>query len=162
MAGQPRVTIADDLRGVVRLAQLWCEGLSIDSGAGLWTVFEPFCTEIADKYRGQTISAVAGIQAARELYRAIGVDPTRNRPSSEALIRRLIKGKALYRINSLVDTINYVSLSYMLPLGLYDLERIGGEVVRLRRGAPGEGYEGIGKDWVNLEGRYSMFDSAGP
>jgi DNA/RNA-binding domain of Phe-tRNA-synthetase-like protein len=105
---------------------------------------------------------VEGIQKARELYRAIGVDPTRNRPSSEALIRRLIKSKELYRINSLVDVINYVSLCYLLPLGLYDMERIEGDTVTLRRGAPGDGYEGIRKDWVNLDGCYSMYDSAGP
>jgi DNA/RNA-binding domain of Phe-tRNA-synthetase-like protein len=156
------VTIDESLSGAVRLAPLYCAGVEIDGGTGLWAVFEPFCAGIAEKYRGQTISAVDGIQVARELYRSIGVDPTRNRPSSEALIRRLIKGKDLYRINSLVDTINYVSLCFMLPLGLYDLSRIEGDAVTLRQGVEGDGYKGIGKDWVNLEGRYAMFDSAGP
>ncbi len=162
MAGQPLVAIDPELNGVVRLAVLYCDNIEIDNGEKLWTVFDLFCSGIAERYMGQTVSAVENIQTARELYRSIGVDPTRNRPSSEALTRRLIKGKKLYRINSLVDTINYCSLFCMLPLGLYDLDNVQGDSVVLRKGAPGEGYEGIGKDWVNLSGRYSMFDSAGP
>jgi DNA/RNA-binding domain of Phe-tRNA-synthetase-like protein len=162
MAGQPSVAIDPELGGVVRLAVLYCDNLKIDNGEKLWAVFCPFCAEVARRYEGRTISAVENIQTARELYRSIGVDPTRNRPSSEALTRRLIKGKELYRINSLVDTINYCSLSYMLPLGLYDLDNVRGDSVVLRKGVAGEGYAGIGKDWVNLEGRYSMFDSTGP
>ncbi len=162
MADRPSVAIDPGLRGIVRLAVLYCEKIEIDSGEALWAEFCPFCAEVARRYRGKTIGAVENIQTARELYRSIGVDPTRNRPSSEALIRRLIKSKELYRVNSLVDTINYCSLSYMLPLGLYDLDRIRGEAVTLRKGAPGDGYEGIGKAWVNLEDRYSMCDAAGP
>ncbi len=162
MADRPSVAIDPQLRAVVRLAVLYCEKVEIDSGEVLWAEFDVFCREVAMRYQGQTIGAVENIQTARELYRSIGVDPTRNRPSSEALTRRLIKGKKLYRVNSLVDTINYCSLNYMLPLGLYDLDRIRGESVTLRKGAPGDGYKGIGKDWVNLEGRYAMFDAAGP
>lgn len=158
----PLIEIDSGLQGVVRLAPLFCEGIEIDDGAALWAVFEPFCAEIARRYEGCTVSGVEGIQKARELYRSIGVDPTRNRPSSEALIRRLIKGKKLYRINSLVDTINFCSLNCMLPLGLYDLDNVQGESVVLRRGEAGDFYEGIGKDRVNLEGRYAMYDSAGP
>ena len=162
MAGQPSVAIDPELGGVVRLAVLYCDNIEIDNGAKLWEVFCPFCSEISSRYQGKTISAVENIQTARELYRSIGVDPTRNRPSSEALTRRLIKGKDLYRINSLVDTINYCSLNYMLPLGLYALDNVQGSSVVLRKGVADEGYAGIGKDWVNLEGRYSMFDSCGP
>ncbi len=162
MAGQPSVAIDPELGGVVRLAVLYCDNLEIDNGEKLWAVFYPFCAEISSRYQGKTISAVENIQTARELYRSIGVDPTRNRPSSEALTRRLIKGKQLYRINSLVDTINFCSLSYMLPLGLYDLDNVEGGSVVLRKGVAGDGYKGIGKVWVNIEGRYSMYDSTGP
>lgn len=162
MAEQPSVAIDPALRGVVHLAVLYCENIEIGSGKELWAEFEIFCRGIAECYEGQTVSAVENIQSARELYRSIGVDPTRNRPSSEALIRRLIKGKKLYRVNSLVDAINYCSLNYLLPLGLYDLDRIQGKSIALRKGVAGEGYEGIGKDWVNLENRYSMFDNTGP
>jgi len=138
------------------------EGLEIDEGAGPWAVFEPFCRELAARYWDKTAGDVPGVQAARRLYRSIGVDPTKIRPSSEALLRRVLKGKPLYRINSLVDTINYCSLSYLLPIGLYDLDRLEGESIILRRGLPGECFEGIRKDTVNLEGRYAMFDTLGP
>lgn len=98
---------------------------------------------------------------ARRLYRAIGVDPTRTRPSSEALQRRLSKGKPFPRINALVDGINYCSLALMLPFGGYDADAIDGDV-SLRLGREGEGYEGIGKPWVNVAGRYTLADARGP
>jgi len=158
----PTVSLDNGLQGTVRLAVIGCAGIEVDDGAALWEMFEPFCRKIAQEYAGRTIGAVEGIQAARSLYRAIGVDPTSHRPSSEALVRRLLKGKSLYRINSLVDTVNYCSLACLLPLGLYDLDKITGDRVNLRRGEAGEGYEGIRKDRVNLEGRYALFDRTGP
>jgi len=98
---------------------------------------------------------------ARRLYRAIGVDPTRTRPSSEALQRRVQKGKPFPRINALVDGINFCSLSLMLPFGGYDTGGIEGDVT-LRLGREGEGYEGIGKPWVNVAGRFTLADAHGP
>ncbi|HFE53959.1 MAG TPA: hypothetical protein ENK07_10970, partial [Bacteroidetes bacterium] len=92
---------------------------------------------------------------ARRLYRAFGVEPTRRRPSSEALIRRVLKNKGLYRINTVVDVCNWCSMEFALPIGLYDTARIQGDVV-CRVGKPGEGYEGIGKDWVNVGGRVTL------
>ncbi len=61
-----------------------------------------------------------------------------------------------------MDTVNYCSLSFLLPVGLYDRERIVGDVIQLRRGREGESYPGIRKGPVNLEGRYALFDAAGP
>ena len=103
-----------------------------------------------------------GTAAARELYRTIGVDPTRTRPSSEALLRRVSRGNAFPRINSLVDVANVMSLLSQTPIGLYDLAATVGEGVAVRRGQPGEGYEGIGKGWVNVAGRLCVSDSVGP
>ena len=162
MAQEPRIEIDEELAGAVRLAPVVAEGLEIDNAEGLWAVFQPFCTELAARYRGVSIGEVPGIQAARQLYRAIGIDPTKLRPSSEALLRRVLKGEELYRINSLVDTINYCSISYLLPVGLYDLDYVEGEAIALRKGTPGESFEGIRKDTVNLEGRYALFDRTGP
>ena len=89
------------------------------------------------------------------------MEPTRHRPSSEALLRRLLQGKGLYRLGSLVDTCNLASLTFLLPIGMYDLARIRGDVV-LRTGAPGEEYAGIRKGPVHLEGRLGLFDDEGP
>ena len=102
------------------------------------------------------------IAAVRAMYRRLGLDPTKTRPSSEALLRRLRKGDGLPRINSLVDICNWCSVETQLPFGLYDRGRIGGEVVALRRGREGEGYDGIRKDRVNVAGRMTLADSRGP
>jgi len=162
LARNPQIEIDPELSKKIRLASIVAKGLEIDNAEGLWAVFQPFCTELAARYRDVSIGEVPGIQAARQLYRSIGLDPTKLRPSSEALLRRVLQGKELYRINSLVDTINYCSISYLLPVGLYDLDYVEGEAINLRKGGPGESFEGIRKESVHLEGRYGLFDSTGP
>jgi DNA/RNA-binding domain of Phe-tRNA-synthetase-like protein len=99
---------------------------------------------------------------ARELYRRFGIDPTRVRPSSEALLRRLKKGEPLPRINSLVDVANAMSVQLQVPVGLYDLGKINGEELVIRLGAEGETYTGIGKEKVNVAGRICVADADGP
>jgi DNA/RNA-binding domain of Phe-tRNA-synthetase-like protein len=110
----------------------------------------------------RTAAEPAAITAAvRAMYRRTGVDPTKTRPSSEALWRRVRKGGELPRINTLVDIINWCSLETQLPFGLYDEHRIETPVI-LRLGGPGEEYAGIRKDAVHLEGRLALTDAAGP
>jgi DNA/RNA-binding domain of Phe-tRNA-synthetase-like protein len=99
--------------------------------------------------------------AVRTMYKRVGIDPTKTRPSSEALLRRIRKGDELPRVNSLVDVINWCSLESQLPFGLYDLDRIEGGVV-LRLGHSGEEYAGIRKDTVHLAGRLTLSDDRGP
>ena len=86
----------------------------------------------------------------RAMYRRVGLDPTKTRPSSEALLRRVSRGDSLPRINSLVDVCNWCSLEFQLPYGLYDADQISGDV-ELRLGREGEEYPGIRKDVVHLE-----------
>jgi DNA/RNA-binding domain of Phe-tRNA-synthetase-like protein len=112
--------------------------------------------------RGRRIAEAPEITAAvRAMYRRVGLDPTKTRPSSEALLRRVRRGDPLPRINSLVDVINWCSLESQLPFGLYDRARISGGVT-LRLGAPGEEYAGIRKDVVHLAGRLTLADAEGP
>jgi DNA/RNA-binding domain of Phe-tRNA-synthetase-like protein len=99
--------------------------------------------------------------AVRTMYKRVGLDPTKTRPSSEALLRRVRKGDPLPRINNLVDVINWCSLESRLPFGLYDAGRIQGPVV-LRLGQPGEAYAGIRKDEVHVAGRLVVCDDLGP
>ena len=99
--------------------------------------------------------------AVRAMYRRVGLDPTKTRPSSEALLRRVTRGEPLPRINSLVDVSNWCSLAFQLPYGLYDLDHISGDI-ELRLGHVGEAYAGIRKDVVHLEGRLTLADSVGP
>ena len=99
--------------------------------------------------------------AVRTMYRRIGIDPTRTRPSSESLRRRVRKGDELPRINNAVDVINWCSLESGLPFGLYDADRISGDVA-LRLGREREEYAGIRKDVVHVAGRLTLADDLGP
>ena len=101
------------------------------------------------------------IEIVRAMYRRFGVDPTKTRPSSEALLRRVRRALPWPVINTLVDTCNECSLATQLPFGLYDVDRIVGNVI-LRRGRSGEEYEGIRKAHVHLAGRPALFDEQGP
>jgi len=101
------------------------------------------------------------ILATRAGYKALGKDPARYRGSAEALIRRVIAGKGLPRINNVVDVINVVSVECRLPIGLYDLAHVRGGIV-FRAGRAGETYKGIGKYDLNLEGLPVFCDELGP
>lgn len=101
------------------------------------------------------------IKATRAGYKALGKDPSRYRGSAEALLRRLIAGKSFPQINAVVDVINLVSVESRLPIGLYDLANVKGNIV-FRAGRRGETYKGIGKYDLNLEGLPVLADDAGP
>ncbi len=101
------------------------------------------------------------VEAARKAYKALGKDPARYRGSAEALLRRVVAGKGLPQINAVVDVINLVSVESRLPIGLYDLGHIVGEIV-FRAGRTGETYKGIGKYDLNLEGLPLFADTVGP
>ena len=103
----------------------------------------------------------AEIAAVRTMYKRVGLDPTKTRPSSEALLRRVRKGDSLPRINSMVDVCNWCSLEFQLPYGLYDASCIVGDV-ELRIGCRGESYPGIRKDDVHVGGRITLADARGP
>ena len=101
------------------------------------------------------------ILATRAAYKALGKDPARYRGSAEALVRRVIAGKGLPQINAVVDIINLVSVESRLPIGLYDLAHVSGDIV-FRAGRAGETYKGIGKYDLNLEGLPVFCDALGP
>jgi len=101
------------------------------------------------------------ILATRSAYKALGKDPARYRGSAEALLRRVIAGKGLPRVNNVVDIINVVSVETRLPIGLYDLQQVQGDIL-FRAGQAGETYKGIGKYDLNLEGLPVFCDALGP
>jgi DNA/RNA-binding domain of Phe-tRNA-synthetase-like protein len=123
---------------------------------------EDFELEVKRATQAVRTGEVAGLDRARELYRRFGTDPTRMRPSSEALMRRIKKGEQLPRINSLVDVANAMSVQLQVPVGLYDLGKVKGDELVIRLGHDGESYEGIGKEKVNVAGRICVADAAGP
>lgn len=123
---------------------------------------EDFELEVKRAEQAARSGEVGAVARARDLYKRFGVDPTRVRPSSEALLRRLTKGEAFPRVNSLVDVANAMSVQLQVPVGLYDLEKVKGEDLVLRLGKEGEAYEGIRKERVNVAGRICVADQDGP
>ena len=123
---------------------------------------DDFELEVARATQAARTGEVGTIAPARELYRRFGIDPTRVRPSSEALLRRLRKGEPLPRVNSLVDVANALSVQLQVPVGLYDLGKASGDELVVRLGVQGESYSGIGKERVNVAGRICVADAEGP
>jgi DNA/RNA-binding domain of Phe-tRNA-synthetase-like protein len=123
---------------------------------------DDFELEVKRSTQAVRTGVVGDTAPARALYRQFGIDPTRMRPSSEALLRRLKKGEPLPRINSLVDVANAMSVQLQVPVGLYDLGKVAGDELVLRLGAEGESYTGIGKESVNVAGRICVADAEGP
>ncbi len=120
------------------------------------------CEALLGELAGLTPAEMDRLHAARALYHRFGVDPTRTRPSPEAMLRRVLKGKAFPRILLPVDLANLWALASGLPVGLYDASKIEGPPIVLRRGEAGESYAGIRKPDVHLEGRLVLADSRGP
>ncbi len=154
------VRIDPSLASLLKVGIVDLAGLSIHAENLRWDVLEDLCAEIRLEFGNTPIGRVPGVEWARQLYSSVGIDPTKHRPSSEALLRRALKGEPLHQINTLVDALNWCSLEYLIPMGLYSSSRIDGEVT-IRKGLPGEAYEGIGRGIVNLEGRLVAADRHG-
>ena len=147
--------LAPELAGIVRPGVLWWAGATvIDHDPAL----DPLLAAAESKVR---IAPPPESAAVRSMYKRVGLDPTKTRPSNEALLRRVRKGDALPRINSLVDIINWCSVEFQLPYGLYDLAHVSGAVT-MRLGREGEEYAGIRKDAVHVAGRITVADATGP
>jgi DNA/RNA-binding domain of Phe-tRNA-synthetase-like protein len=149
-----RFTLAPDLAGIVRPGLLWLEGATVLAREARMNA------PLAAAEAAVRMAPPAETTAVRSMYKRVGLDPTKTRPSSEALLRRVRRGDPLPRINSMVDVCNWCSLEFQLPYGLYDGARIDGDV-ELRLGHPGERYAGIRKDDVRVEGRIALADRLG-
>jgi len=150
-----RFSVAPDVAAVCRPAVAWLEGAQVVER-------EPrLAALLAEAESMVRQRPPADTAAVRTMYKRVGLDPTKTRPSSEALLRRVRKGDPLPRINSLVDVCNWCSLEFQLPYGLYDAARIEGDM-ELRLGREGESYAGIRKDDVHVGGRLTLADARGP
>ena len=150
-----KLSVAPDLQTIVRAGVLWLEGATVVDR-------EPrLNAPLAAAEAAVRTNPPVEVTAVRTMYKRVGLDPTKTRPSSEALLRRVRKGDTLPRINSMVDICNWCSLEFQLPYGLYDAARIEGDV-ELRMGRVGESYPGIRKDDVHVEGRITLADQTGP
>jgi DNA/RNA-binding domain of Phe-tRNA-synthetase-like protein len=158
----PAILIDSALQPLLRVGLVEAAPVRIGPAAGpLLAEIEALVARMAKTHAGLSPSSIEGLAPARRLYRALGIDPTSTRPSSEALLRRILQVKPFPSVNSAVDVCNLCSTSFLLPIGLYDAAKINGDVT-LRRGEPGESYPGIRKDSVNVAGRPVLVDDLGP
>jgi DNA/RNA-binding domain of Phe-tRNA-synthetase-like protein len=159
-----RITVDLKLKAKCPRTALACVTARVEAGASPGALLEEMKvreTEIQKMPSPRGVLESPQIEATRKAYKALGKDPARYRGSAEALLRRMIAGKGLPQINSVVDVINLVSVESRLPIGLYDLGHVSGEIV-FRAGRASETYKGIGKYDLNLEGLPLFADDAGP
>jgi len=129
--------------------------------AKMWEHIEQIAIpKIMKSYVIENLTEQPEIREARKTYKMLGKDPSRYRVSSEALLRRILQGKGLYKVNNVVDCNNLISIETALPCGSYDMEKVRGDLV-FRIGKVGESYEGIGKELINVENLPVFADSSG-
>ena len=156
-----QVSLSPELAGKLLAAWNLVHELSHEEHPGFRAELERVQALMLERWAGREPAQIPVLAAGRRLYNAFGMEPTRYRPSSEALLRRVLQGKGLYRLDPVVDTGNLFSLAASLPLGLYDLDRIAGDVM-LRLGREGEAFAGIRKGPINVAGRLCLADDIGP
>ena len=155
VSGERELRLGAELAGIVRPGVLWWDGATVVERS---TDLDAALAAAERRLREQPPAPSAAVRA---MYRRVGLDPTKTRPSSEALLRRVRRGEPLPRINSMVDVVNWCSVEFQLPYGLYDRTPIRG-LIELRVGREGESYPGIRKDDVRVTGRMAVADDIGP
>lgn len=149
--------VCPEFRGVAVCAQV----TNTPFNESLWKRIDAFTAEYRAKYTTESIKEMLPIQATRQAYKRCGKDPSRYRPAAEALCRRILRDIPLYRIDTLVDLINLVSIATGYSIGGFDAGRIVGETLTLGIGRAGEPYQGIGRGDLNIEGLPVYRDAEG-
>lgn len=132
-----------------------------DTPDALWQLIKDECSRIRASYEMSQINKRPAIAATRSAYKALGKEPNRYRPSAEAMCRRIVKGMGLYRLTSLVDLINLVSIRSGYSIGGFDADAIDGPLLTLGVGREGEDFAAIGRGQLNIAGLPVYRDSTG-
>jgi DNA/RNA-binding domain of Phe-tRNA-synthetase-like protein len=156
------IHIAKEFEGAASVGVLQMNGVRVqESPEELKGMLNGLADEFGRKYKDQRLGEIPTVKQIRAIFHRAGLDPTRYRPSSESLLRRAVKGKGLYFINSVVDLVNYFSLKTLWPMGLFDADRLKPPIT-WRVGQEGESYTGIGRDQLNLAHFPLLVDQEGP
>jgi DNA/RNA-binding domain of Phe-tRNA-synthetase-like protein len=146
----------------VKLGLVEADGLRVvPVDLGLAKLMDEVSERKRNEFTVESLAEVPAVRAVRAMFREWGMDPSKYRPSSEALLRRVVQGKGLCRVSNAVDICNLGSIETGWPYGCYDRTHIRAPII-FRHGAPGEMYEGIGKRMWHLQGRPVLADPAGP
>ncbi len=159
-----QIIVSDEIRGICPYfigAHVEIKVHNTSYSEGLWKEIDQLCQELKQALTTETLKDISGIACTRKIYRACGKDPSRYRPASEALIRRILQGKSLYQINTLVDLVNLASMQYGYSIGGFDADKFAGDTLTLGIGRAGEPYEGIGRGFINIEGLPVYRDAIG-
>lgn len=148
------IHISDYIRSIcpeIRLGVISCELINSSSNSDLWIEIENEINTIKQNFKLEDINKRNEIRATRLIYKSLGKDPNRYRPSAEALCRRIIRELGIYRVNTLVDIINLVSIRSGFSIGCFDLELIEGNL-SLDVGTENEEFDAIGRGPLNISG----------
>ena len=129
--------------------------------APLWEEIHALEARFRQELTTESLKELPGIAATRRVYKACGKDPSRYRPASEQLIRRMLQGKELYQIDTLVDLVNLASIAFGYSIGGFDADKFVGDTLTLGIGREGEPYEGIGRGLLNIAGLPVYRDAQG-
>ena len=129
--------------------------------AELWDEIHTLEERFRKELTTESLKELPGIAATRRVYKACGKDPSRYRPASEQLIRRMLQGKELYQIDTLVDLVNLASIAFGYSIGGFDADKFVGGTLTLGVGKDGEPYEGIGRGMLNIAGLPVYRDAIG-
>ena len=129
--------------------------------AALWDEIHEWEERFRRELTTESLKELTSIAATRRVYKACGKDPSRYRPASEALIRRMLQGKELYQKDTLVDLVNLASIAYGYSIGGFDADCFVGDTLTLGIGREGEPYEGIGRGLLNIQGLPVYRDAQG-
>jgi DNA/RNA-binding domain of Phe-tRNA-synthetase-like protein len=155
------IQLSDSLDQIARIGVVFFKHLSNGMVAPeLRQRIETLAAELRQTIGSRPLSELESVRQTRKLYHAVGVDPTKDRPSSERLLRRVMLNRPLPKVSKLVDAMNLASLSLQCPLGVYDWDRIAPPVL-VRIGRPDESYLTVMNDTFCLEGRLVLVDGEG-
>ena len=143
------------------LATIICEVKNSDTSSEFWSEMEAEIQRIKSVCALEEINKRPEIAATRKVYKILGKDPNRYRPSAEALCRRILREIPIYKVSTLVDVINLVSIRSGFSIGGFDLEKIEGEEIRLVVGTTDDEFEAIGRGPLNVEGLPLYKDKTG-
>ena len=127
----------------------------------LWQEIHALEERLRQELTTESLKELPGSAATRRVYKACGKDPSRYRPASEQLIRRMLQGKELYQIDTLVDLVNLASIAFGYSIGGFDADKFVGDTLTLGIGREGEPYEGIGRGLLNIAGLPVYRDAQG-
>lgn len=158
------VSISDEIRKAcpdLHVLVISCDVTNTEPDAQLWKEIEAEEAAVRSAMKLEEINKWLPIQATRQAYKRLGKDPNRYRPSAEALRRRILRALPLYKVDTLVDLINLLSVRSGYSIGGFDADKIAGNQLVLGVGREGENYQAIGRGELNIAGLPVYRDALG-